>query len=55
MDYNNEVDRVKVIDDLAMTNLTLGLRLKLALITLHGQYVFQKYPTASVGLGVSFR
>lgn len=55
MDYNNEENPLKVTDDLAMTNLTLGLRLKLALITLHGQYVFQKYPTASVGLGVSFR
>ena len=55
MDYKKEVDPLKVTDDLAMTNLTLGLRLKLALITLHGQYVFQKYPTASVGLGVSFR
>ena len=55
MNYEDMVDWVKVTDDLAMTNLTLGLRLKLALITLHGQYVFQKYPTASVGLGVSFR
>lgn len=55
MNYENQTDPVKVTDDLAMTNLTLGLRLKLALITLHGQYVFQKYPTASVGLGVSFR
>jgi hypothetical protein len=55
MEYITRPDPLKVTDDLSMTNLTLGLRLKLALITLHGQYVFQKYPTASVGLGVSFR
>jgi hypothetical protein len=55
MNYEDQVDPVKVTDSQTMANLTLGLRLKLALLTFHGQYVFQKYPTASVGLGVSFR
>ncbi len=38
-----------------MTNATLGLRLKLAIFTLHAQYAFQKYPVASAGFGISFR
>jgi len=38
-----------------MTNLTLGLRLKLAIFTLHAQYAFQKYPVASAGFGITMR
>ena len=38
-----------------MTNATLGLRVKLAIITIHAQYAFQKYPVASAGFGISFR
>ncbi|MDD4971827.1 MAG: hypothetical protein PHT07_20565 [Paludibacter sp.] len=38
-----------------MTNATLGLRLKLAIFTLHAQYAFQKYPVASAGFGISIR
>jgi len=39
----------------SMTNATLGLRLKLAVITIHAQYAFQKYPVASAGFGISIR
>jgi len=38
-----------------MTNATLGIRLKLTVVTLHAQYAFQKYPVASAGFGISFR
>ncbi|SMD36408.1 hypothetical protein SAMN04488029_2883 [Reichenbachiella faecimaris] len=34
---------------------TVGLRLKLAFITLHTDYTFQKYNTLTAGLGFSFR
>lgn len=38
-----------------MANATLGLQLKLAILTIHAQYAFQKYPVASVGFGFSVR
>ncbi|MEP2026184.1 DUF6588 family protein, partial [Reichenbachiella sp.] len=34
---------------------TFGMRLKLAFLTLHSDYTFQKYNMLSVGLGMSFR
>lgn len=34
---------------------TVGARLKLAILTLHGAYTFQEYNTLNVGLGFSFR
>ena len=34
---------------------TAGLRLKLAILTLHGDYTFQKYNALSVGVGLSIR
>ncbi len=34
---------------------TVGARLKLAIITLHGAYTFQGYNTLNVGIGFSFR
>lgn len=54
--YENQTDPIKVSDGLTMMNATFGLRMKLlAVLSLHAQYVMQKYPTASVGLGVSIR
>ena len=38
-----------------MANATLGFRLKLAVISVHAQYEFQKYPVASAGFGFTFR
>jgi hypothetical protein len=55
MKIKNMADPVKVTGTETMPNATLGLRLKLAIITFHAQYVAQKYPTASVGMGLSFR
>lgn len=56
MKYENITDPIKVSDGLTMMNATFGLRMKiLAVLSLHAQYVLQKYPTASVGLGVSIR
>ncbi|WP_420581996.1 DUF6588 family protein [Reichenbachiella sp.] len=34
---------------------TLGMRLKLAFLTLHSDYTFQQYNMLSVGLGITFR
>ncbi len=34
---------------------TAGVRLKLAILTLHGAYTFQEYNTLNVGIGFSFR
>ena len=33
----------------------IGLRVNLAVITMHADYTFSKYPTATLGLGVSLR
>ena len=55
MQVKNIADPVKFNSNQVMTNATLGLRLKLAVITLHAQYAFQKYPVASAGFGISIR
>ena len=55
MQVKNIIDPVKFNSNQVMTNATLGLRLKLAVITLHAQYAFQKYPVASAGFGISIR
>jgi len=55
MQVKNISDPVKFNSNQVMTNATLGLRLKLAVITLHAQYAFQKYPVASAGFGISIR
>ena len=51
----NVIDPVTVSSNEVMTNATLGLRLKLSVITVHAQYAFQKYPVASAGFGVTIR
>ena len=33
----------------------IGLRLNITLITIHADYTFSEYPTATIGIGVSFR
>ena len=33
----------------------IGLRLNITLVTIHADYTFSEYPTATLGLGVSFR
>lgn len=49
-------DPVKVSNNETLWGATAGFRLKmLAVIALHAQYTFQKYPTASVGFGINFR
>ena len=42
------------IDDNGL-RFTAGLRLKLAIVTLHADYTFQKYNLLSVGFGFSVR
>ena len=51
----NKTNLVNITSNQVLTNATLGLRLKLAVLTLHAQYTFQKYPVASAGFGFSFR
>jgi len=55
MQIKNVSNPVNLNSNQVMTNATLGIRLKLTLITLHAQYAFQKYPVASAGFGISFR
>jgi hypothetical protein len=55
MQIKNLTNPVTVSSTESMTNATLGLRLKLAVITIHAQYAFQKYPVASAGFGISIR
>ena len=33
----------------------IGLRLNMAIVTIQADYTFSKYPTATLGLGVSLR
>jgi len=51
----HETNPINFSSSETMTNLTLGLRLKLAIFTLHAQYAFQKYPVASAGFGITMR
>jgi hypothetical protein len=55
MQIKNVNDPVYITSSQVLTNATLGLRIKLAVLTLHAQYAFQKYPVASAGFGFSFR
>jgi hypothetical protein len=55
MQIKKATDPVKVTGTETMPNATLGFRLKFAVITLHAQYVAQKYPTASAGFGIAIR
>jgi hypothetical protein len=38
-----------------MPNATIGLRLKLLILTIHAQYTIQKYSMVSAGFGFAFR
>ncbi len=51
----SEPDPINIDVSGNMMNLDVGLRIKLAVITLWGQYTVQKYPVATVGLGLSIR
>jgi len=55
MQIKNITDPINFSSSETMTNATLGLRFKLAVITIHAQYAFQKYPVASAGFGISIR
>jgi len=33
----------------------IGLRLNLTVVTIHADYTFSEYPTATLGLGISLR
>lgn len=48
-------DPIKINPSQFMPNATIGLRIKLAILTLHAQYTVQKYPMITAGLGFSFR
>jgi len=53
---NHETDPVKISSSEVMPNMTIGLRLKfLMILSFHAQYIIQKYPMATAGLGISIR
>jgi hypothetical protein len=49
------VDPVSISSSSSGPRVTAGLRLKLAVFTIHGDYTFQKYNTLTVGFGISVR
>ena len=49
------VDPVSLSSSISGPRATAGLRLKLAIFTLHGDYTFQRYNTLTVGFGFSVR
>jgi len=56
MQINNMPDPVKISQSELMPGATIGLRAKILMVlSVHAQYTLQKYPTAMVGLGFSFR
>ncbi|MDP4239532.1 MAG: hypothetical protein Q8904_08705 [Bacteroidota bacterium] len=56
MQIDNLTDPVKISAGELLPNATIGLRLKLFwVLTINGQYTFQKYPTSSVGIGIAIR
>lgn len=48
-------DPVKVSGDISGFRATAGLRIKLAILTLHGDYTFGAYNVASVGVGLNLQ
>lgn len=50
-----DIDPLDIETDDTMIGFTGGLRVKLAVITLWGQYTVQEYPMINAGLGISFR
>ena len=55
MQIENVTNPIHISSNEVMPNLTVGVRLKaFSLLTFHTQYTLQKYPVASVGLGLTF-
>jgi hypothetical protein len=53
---NKMVDPINIAGTQTMPNMTVGFRMQfLGILSIHAQYVAQKYPTASAGFGFSFR
>ncbi len=48
-------DPVSISSSVSGPRITGGLRLKLAIFTLHGDYTFQRYNTITVGFGIAVR
>ncbi len=48
-------DPINITSSVSGPRMTAGLRLKLAVFTLHGDYTFQRYNTITVGFGISVR
>ncbi len=49
------VDPISISSSVNGPRFTAGMRLKLAVFTLHGDYTFQRYNTLTVGFGISVR
>ncbi len=48
-------DPINITGDLSGMRATMGLRLKLAILTIHGDYTFAEYNVASVGIGLNIQ
>lgn len=48
-------DPVSIDVKSTMPNVSIGGRLRFAVIAFHGQYTIQKYPTVTAGFGINFR
>lgn len=48
-------DPINISSSVSGPRITGGLRLKLAIFTLHGDYTFQRYNTITVGFGIAVR
>lgn len=52
---NTFTDPINISSSVSGPRFTGGLRLKLAVFTLHGDYTFQRYNTITVGFGIAVR
>jgi hypothetical protein len=56
MQIINKSDLLNISSSEVLPNTTVGLRFQLLwILTVHAQYAFQKYPLASLGVGLTFR
>ena len=53
VDFGDKIEIKLQSENKLRTN--IGLRLNLTVVTIHADYTFSEYPTATLGLGVSLR
>ena len=53
VDFGDKIELKFLSENKLRTN--VGLRLNLTVVTIHADYTFSEYPTATLGLGISLR